>query len=108
MRVLDLGCGTAKVEGAYGVDIVPLPGVDAVVNLSEPPYPFADNSWDVVVLNDVIEHMPDVIATMEEVFRICRPDARVFIRVVNWNSHFAAMDPTHKHSFNENSFDFFG
>jgi SAM-dependent methyltransferase len=108
MNVLDLGCGTDKIEGAIGVDMVALPGVDVIANLSEYPYPFADNSFDVVYLNDVIEHLPNTIKTMEEIHRISRPNAKIFIRVVNWNSHFTAMDPTHVRAFTENSFDFFG
>lgn len=108
MRILDLGCGTAKEKGTIGADIVPLPDVDVIANLAEYPYPFADNSFDDIYLNDVIEHLPDTIATMEEIYRIARPDARVFIRVVNWNSHYTAMDPTHVKAFTENSFDFFG
>jgi len=111
MKILDLGCGPAKEKGAVGVDIVALDGVDIIADLAnarEVPYPFADNSFDVFYFNDVIEHFPDTIATMEEVYRLARPDARVFIRVVNWNCHYTAMDPTHVKAFTENSFDFFG
>ncbi len=108
MRILDLGCGEAKVEGALGVDSAALPGVDVVADLNEYPYPFADNSFDRVYLLDIIEHLPDTIATMEEIHQICRPGGKVFVRVVNWNSKYAAMDPTHVKSFTEHSFDFFG
>jgi len=108
MRILDLGCGATKVEGAIGIDIIPLPGVDVVANIAEYPYALADNSFDVIYFNDVIEHLPNTIATMEEVYRIARPNASVFIRVVNWNSRYTAMDPTHVKSFTDKSFDFFG
>jgi uncharacterized protein YbaR (Trm112 family) len=108
MNILDLGCGTAKVSGAVGLDVIPLPGVDVLVDLKERPYPFPANTFDAVYLNDVIEHIPDTIATMEEIHRLLRPDGRVYIRVVNWNSHYTAMDPTHVRAFTEHSFDFFG
>ncbi|MFC2081662.1 methyltransferase domain-containing protein [Candidatus Bipolaricaulota bacterium] len=108
LMILDLGCGTAKEEGAIGVDRICLPDVDVIADLDEYPYPFADNTFDVIYLNDVIEHLPDTMATMEDVHRISRPNARIFIRVVNWNSHYTAMDPTHVKSFTENTFDFFG
>ena len=111
MKILDLGCGAAKEKGAIGIDIIPLDGVDIIADLAnarEVPYPFADNSFDAFYFNDVIEHFPDTIATMEEVYRLARPDARVFIRVVNWNCHYTAMDPTHVKAFTEKSFDFFG
>lgn len=106
--MLDLGCGTAKVPGAIGIDVVPLEGVDLIGNLAERPYPFAPNSFDAVYLNDVIEHIPNTIRTMEEVYRILKPNGRAYVRVVNWNSIYTAMDPTHLAAYTENSFDFFG
>lgn len=105
---VDLGCGGTKEEGSIGVDIVPLEGVDVIASLAERPYPFADNSFDTIHLKNMIEHLPDTIGTMEEIHRIARPDSRVVITVVNWNSHYAAMDPQHARLFTENSFDFFG
>ena len=105
---LDLGCGTAKTPGAVGLDVVPLEGVDVVGDMSERPYPFAADTFDAVYLNDVIEHLPNTIKTMEEMYRICKPNARVYIRVINWNSRYAAMDPTHVTYFTERTFDFFG
>ena len=105
---LDLGCGAAKTEGALGADLVALPGVDVVVDLRQRPYPFATGAFTAIHLNDVIEHIPDTVRTMEELWRLLRPDGRVHIRVVNWNSHYTAMDPTHLHAYTEESFDFFG
>jgi SAM-dependent methyltransferase len=107
-RILDLGCGPNKVKGALGVDIVPMDGVDVVADFFELTYPFADNTFDQIYLNDVIEHLPNTMKTMEEIYRIARPDARIYIRVVNWNCIYTAMDPTHVKAFTRNSFDFFG
>lgn len=108
MRTLDLGCGHAKVKGAIGVDLVPLPEVDLVTNLDRIPYPFADNSFDQIYLNDVIEHLPNTIKAMEELYRICKPGAHVYIRVIHWSSELNATDPTHVRAFTDNTFDFFG
>jgi SAM-dependent methyltransferase len=108
MNKLDLGCGTAKVKNAIGVDKFLLPGVDVVCELDKYPYPFAHNVFDEVYLNDIIEHLPDTIKTMEEIYRICKPSAKVYIRTINWNSHYNAMDPTHVRTFHERSFDFYG
>jgi SAM-dependent methyltransferase len=107
-RILDLGCGNAKVEGAVGVEITALSGVDVIADLSHFPYPFADNTFDEIHMLDVIEHIPNTIRVMEEIWRMAVPDAHVFIRVVNWNHRYTAMDPTHVRAFTENSFDFFG
>lgn len=108
MQILDLGCGTAKVKGAVGIDKISLPGIDLLGDIARFPYPFANNTFDCVYLNDVIEHIPDTIGAMEEVYRISKPDAKIYIRVVNWNHRYASMDPTHVKFFTENSFDFFG
>ena len=108
MRILDLGCGWAKAANAIGVDRVPLSTVDIVCDLSDFPYPFASSSFNKIVLNDVIEHLPDTITAMEELYRICAPNAQVFIRVINWNSEYNAMDPTHVRKFHEKTFHFFG
>lgn len=108
MFVLDLGCGVNKVAGSIGIDRIPLLGVDLVFDLDSFPYPLIDNIVDKIYLNDVIEHLPDTIAAMEEFYRLCSPNARLKIRVVNWNSHYAFEDPTHKKIFTEHSFDFYG
>jgi SAM-dependent methyltransferase len=108
MRKLDLGCGTAKQEGAIGVDVIPLPGVDVVADLTRFPYPFPDNSFDIIYMLDIVEHLPDTIRVLEEVHRIARSGAAVHIRVVNWNHRYAAMDPTHVKLFTDQSFDFLG
>ncbi len=107
-KILDLGCGPNKVKGALGVDIIPMTGVDVVANFFELTYPFADNTFDEIHLIDVIEHLPNTIKTMEEIYRIASPEAKIFIRVVNWNSIYTAMDPTHIKAFTEDSFDFYG
>jgi|WetSurMetagenome_2_1015567.scaffolds.fasta_scaffold07004_2 SAM-dependent methyltransferase len=108
LKILDLGCGPNKVKGSLGVDIIPMDGVDVVADFFELTLPFADNTFDQIHLNDVIEHLPNTIKAMEEIYRIARPDAKIFIRVVNWNCIYTAMDPTHLKAFTENSFDFFG
>ena len=43
--IVDLGCGDSK-RGDIGIDRVPLPGVDLVVNLGFEPFPFEDNTID--------------------------------------------------------------
>jgi SAM-dependent methyltransferase len=108
VAILDLGCGTKKEPHAIGVDVVALQDVDVVVNLEDLPYPFPDNTFSEIYLNDVIEHLPNTIKTMEELYRIARPDAHIYIRVINWNTTYQATDPTHVKAFSEQSFDFYG
>lgn len=104
---LHLGCGTVIKSGWINHDIFPLPGVDVVHDLREFPWPFEDGQFEEVYMKDVLEHLPDTIRTMEELYRITQPGAKVFIAVPYWNSAPALGDPTHVRFFNEHTFFFF-
>jgi len=65
MNILDVGCGTAKINGAIGIDRAKLPGVDIVHDLNDLPWPFENDSFDEVYMNDIIEHLDDTIKVME-------------------------------------------
>ena len=106
--ILDLGCGQRKIAGATGTDIRPLPGVDVVHDLSCRPYPFATSSADEVHLNHILEHLPDAIQVLEEVWRITKPGGTVHIRVPHYTGPYAWKDPTHVRCFTTSSFDYFG
>ncbi len=106
-RVLDLGCGIRKVAGAIGADRVGLPGVDVVMNLDVLPYPFHDSSFDIVYCRHVLEHLVDWIAALREIDRILRPAGRIIIHVPYFASSGSFRDPTHKHFFAFETFDYF-
>ena len=106
-RIVDLGCGTNKRPGAVGVDSNPAAHPDVVHDLEVIPYPFDDSSFDEIYLDNVLEHLTDVIATMEEIHRIGAPGALVRIDVPYFRSRWAAIDPTHKHAFTVESFAYF-
>lgn len=107
MKILDAGCGTAKVEDAIGIDRFRLPGVNIVYDLNRVPWPFKDESFDEIYLNDIIEHLTDTIKIMEECYRLLKNGGELHIRVVYWNHRYAFSDPTHVIFFSETSFDFF-
>lgn len=107
MRILDVGCGDAKVEGAIGMDLVGLPGVDVVHDLNQFPWPFEDSSFDRVYMLNIIEHLPDTIKVMEEAHRILKVGGELHIEVVYWNHRHSVSDPQHVTFFNEITWDFF-
>ena len=46
--------------------------------------PFAGNSFDVVVSCETIEHLPDVQAGLNEMFRVTRPGGKLFLTTPNY------------------------
>ena len=104
---INLGCGDKPLAHHLNVDAAPNPGVDAVFDLTVFPWPLPDSRFSRVVLWDVLEHLPNTIRTVEEVWRICSDGAEVQVRVPYWNSRWAWLDPQHVRPFHENTFDFF-
>jgi SAM-dependent methyltransferase len=109
MKILDIGCGNHKVSGAIGLDNFKLKGVDIVHNLNKIPYPFKDNSFDLIFANNVLEHLTsDLDDIMVELSRICKSSGKIVIEVPNAPSIGAFADPTHKKFFSYRTFDYFG
>jgi ubiquinone/menaquinone biosynthesis C-methylase UbiE len=104
---LNAGCGTDTLQGWVNVDSVQLPGVDVVHDLARVPWPFPDDHFKAIRLINILEHLPDTLAVMEEVHRVARRDCLVTIRVPCTNGPDAISDPTHRSFFNHYSFDFF-
>jgi len=97
-RVLDVGCGLGAyvanfarfTDEAYGMDVDPprvregrRRGVDRLLLAAAETLPFADGSFDVIVLNEVIEHVRDDRATLREALRVLRPGGSVVIYAPN-------------------------
>ena len=97
-RGLDIGCGLGAyvanfrrlTDEAYGMD-VDAPrlqegrkrGIDKLVLAAAEHLPFAEGSFDVIVLNEVIEHVNDDRETLREACRVLRPGGRVVIYAPN-------------------------
>jgi len=106
-RALDMGCGYSKEPGSIGIDMLEGSDADVLVNLAHASLPFKDNTFDTIYCNDVMEHLPDVIATMEEIYRIGKPNADVYIVSPSMSSAHYYNDPTHLRAFTSRSFDYF-
>lgn len=104
---LNLGCGNKKIDGYTGVDFIKTAGTDIVHNLNSLPYPFTDSSIEEIIVNNVLEHLDDLIAVMEELHRILKADGILKINVPYAKSDGAFKDPTHKHFFTEKTFQYF-
>ncbi len=91
--LVDLGCGKAPLLGAYREHCSSIlladwaksphanPLLDLVIDLNEPLTSLDSQSFDVVLLSDVLEHIPEPAALMAEIRRILKPGGRLLLNV---------------------------
>jgi SAM-dependent methyltransferase len=108
MRILDVGCGINKLAGAVGIDRNPASRADVICELDQFPYPFRDSSFDKLQAIHVIEHVGDVMKTMEEFHRLVKKDGEVFIVTPHYTDFSSFCDPTHRWHLNSFSLRYFG
>lgn len=104
-RRLNLGSGNTLLHGYVNVDIVPGEGV-IVADLREV-WPWDSSSVDEIGASHIIEHLPDKIHTMNEMWRVLKPGARASIDVPTTDGPAAWQDPTHVSYWNLRSFFYF-
>jgi len=105
MKILDIGCGRHKTPGAIGLDSNPRSEADVLHDLDRVPYPFPDDEFDLIVGNQVIEHVSDVLALMAELHRIAKPGAIIRLDTPHYSD--IASDPTHERHLTTESFAYF-
>ncbi|HKU19076.1 MAG TPA: methyltransferase domain-containing protein [Candidatus Saccharimonadales bacterium] len=76
---VELGCGDTKREGFFGIDILPSPSVDLVLNIEKHKLPFPDNSIDHIYSSHTFEHLTNYRFVLREIMRVAKPDALVEI-----------------------------
>lgn len=96
-RKLNLGSGKFPKEGFVNVDHRSNVGAQVVHDLNVFPYPFADNEFDRVETDHVLEHLREPLRSMKEVHRILRPGAVFHMRVPHFSR--ALSHPEHEHGF---------
>ena len=96
---LNLGSGSKILKGYVNVDKFQYYNPDVVHDLEKFPYPFKDNSVDEILLSHVLEHIgqnPDVFNNIiKELYRICKNNSIVDIRVPHPRHDDFISDPTH-------------
>lgn len=107
---LNLGCGKWPMEGWYNIDQTPGPGVDGIGDLdaSDLRLGWEDSSVDEVRGSHVIEHITHVLPLMQELWRVCKPDARATFACPYGSSDDADENPTHVRRMFVGSWGFFG
>lgn len=104
---LDVGCGNNKIPGAVGIDLVSGTQADIVHDLNVFPWPLEDSSFEFIRLWSVIEHLRDIVAVVNEVYRVSKPGATVIIGTPHFSSANAYTDPTHVHWYSASFLDYF-
>lgn len=101
----DLGCGNNKREGFTGIDIVKTDATDIIFDLFKPKWTFAeDNSVDELHCSHFIEHVPNMMAFMNECHRILKPGCTLTVISPYYSSVRCWQDPTHLNAISEYSF----
>ncbi len=106
-RILDVGCGPEKYPGSIAVDMNPATAADVLCHLDRGGLPFRDNSFDQVRAIHLIEHVADVIGTMEEFHRVTRPGGTILLVTPHYTDFSSFRDPTHRWHLNTYSFIYF-
>lgn len=100
-RILIIGCGAKndvkifdQIDASFGFDL----SLNAIRRIKTPErnlfvadatnLPLLNNQFDIVVLSEVIEHIPEVSSVVREVFRVEKPLAKLILSTPNWISWF--------------------
>lgn len=115
--ILNLGCGNDLRKGYINVDRRVPKGwnpsptnqytFQQVVIPHFDKWPWSDNSVDAILAKDFFEHLPDIINTLNECWRILKSGGRLAIIVPTTNGMGAWQDPTHRSFWNLNTLKYF-
>ncbi len=105
MLKLNIGCGRKQLAGYVNVDNNPLCQPDVFCDLDQGLKPFADQSVAYLRAEHVLEHLDDLMFSLEEMYRISQDGATWEIMVPHYSYGFA--HPFHKRGFSFAFFDLF-
>ena len=106
--ILNLGCGGRVVidQPAVNVDIRQVLGVNVVHDLNVYPWPWDDSAFAKCQAEDVLEHLVDLVAAVDEIWRLLEDGGLLWVRGPYFMGQNAWADPTHRRAFNVFSFDY--
>ena len=108
---LNIGSGHHRAEGWTNLDRSLEAQPDILFDLADIPQkriPLLSDSVDLFLCSHILEHIPNILPVMEELYRIAKPGASMCVRVPYGVCDIAYEDPTHCRHFFENSMSYFG
>ncbi|MBT3866181.1 methyltransferase domain-containing protein [Candidatus Woesearchaeota archaeon] len=102
VRKLEIGCGSKKQKGFFGIDLYPYAGVDLVIDVDNG-LPFKNNTIEEIYTEHALEHVKEFEFVMEEIYRICKPKAKIVIKVPYFSGKSAFFE-FHRRFFRYDSF----
>lgn len=108
---VNLGCADSPLPNFINVDMLDLPGVDIIHDLETFPWPFPDNSVDLIIASQLVEHINPhkgiFIKFMDEAWRILKDKGQFMIATPYAPSTGYFQDPTHVNPCNELTWSYF-
>jgi SAM-dependent methyltransferase len=103
---LNVGCGSKRIEGTFGLDRFPTGAVDVLSDI-EATLPFKSNSFRRIYATQVLEHITNLHGFLSEAHRLLSDGGRLVIEVPYFRASWSHIDPTHVRHFTIMSFDYF-
>jgi len=103
---LNIGSAHTRIPGFINIDIHER--ADLTLDLSTNPLPFPDNSVRTVFSDKTLEHIPDYLFALGEIYRVLEHGGELLLvlpYVTLTEMHL--VNPYHLHNFSERSFDLF-
>jgi len=104
---LNLGSGLDYKPGFINLDSDKNLKADIYHNINKFPWPFPDNTFSEIHCFHILEHVDNLIETMQEIKRISKKGAIIKIKVPLFPSIHSVSDPTHKRYFTYITFNYF-
>ena len=106
-KILNLGSGTEKITNSIRLDINKKVNPDILHDLNIFPYPFKNNEFDEIYLNNILFQLDNFFLVMKEIHRIIKNNGKIFIKCAYFRSNYAYHYPGSKNNFTVSTFRFF-
>ena len=104
MKKINIGCGLNKKDDEFGIDINPRSNADMIFDLNIIPWEIEDSKFEIVYCDAILEHLHNFFGVMEEIWRISKNGAKIYINVPHFSDTAMYSDPNHVKFFSSNSF----